>query len=94
MTQSRSASTAAISILLERRARTGTEDIEENLELFENMKNGMYKDGEKVLRAKIRHGVTEYQHERSGYLPRGSYDSPQHRRQVVHLSDVRFCSSD
>ena len=27
--------------------------IEENLELFENMKNGCYKDGEKVLRAKI-----------------------------------------
>ena len=27
--------------------------IEENLELFENMKNGMYADGEKVLRAKI-----------------------------------------
>ena len=27
--------------------------IEENLELFENMKNGLYKDGEKVLRAKI-----------------------------------------
>ena len=27
--------------------------MEENLELFENMKNGMYKDGEKVLRAKI-----------------------------------------
>lgn len=27
--------------------------IEENLELFENMKNGMYKDGEKVLRARI-----------------------------------------
>ena len=27
--------------------------IEENLELFENMKNGVYKDGEKVLRAKI-----------------------------------------
>lgn len=27
--------------------------IEENLELFENMKNGIYKDGEKVLRAKI-----------------------------------------
>ena len=26
---------------------------EENLQLFENMKNGMYKDGEKVLRAKI-----------------------------------------
>lgn len=27
--------------------------IEENLELFENMKNGMYEDGQKVLRAKI-----------------------------------------
>ena len=27
--------------------------IEENLELFENMKNGKYADGEKVLRAKI-----------------------------------------
>ncbi|WP_294786908.1 glutamine--tRNA ligase/YqeY domain fusion protein [uncultured Eubacterium sp.] len=27
--------------------------VEENLELFENMKNGMYQDGEKVLRAKI-----------------------------------------
>lgn len=27
--------------------------VEKNLELFENMKNGMYADGEKVLRAKI-----------------------------------------
>ncbi len=27
--------------------------VEENLELFTNMKNGMYEDGEKVLRAKI-----------------------------------------
>lgn len=27
--------------------------VEENLELFENMKNGVYRDGEKVLRAKI-----------------------------------------
>ena len=27
--------------------------VEENLELFENMKKGVYKDGEKVLRAKI-----------------------------------------
>ncbi len=27
--------------------------VEENLELFENMKNGKYEDGEKVLRAKI-----------------------------------------
>ncbi|MBP5177546.1 MAG: glutamine--tRNA ligase, partial [Clostridia bacterium] len=27
--------------------------VEENLQLFENMKNGMYRDGEKVLRARI-----------------------------------------
>ncbi|GAA0527463.1 glutamine--tRNA ligase/YqeY domain fusion protein [Chitinophaga japonensis] len=27
--------------------------VEENLQLFENMRNGMYKDGERVLRAKI-----------------------------------------
>lgn len=27
--------------------------VEENLELFENMKNGVYRDGEKVLRARI-----------------------------------------
>ncbi len=27
--------------------------VEENLELFEKMKNGEFKDGEKVLRAKI-----------------------------------------
>ena len=27
--------------------------VEENLQLFENMKNGLYKDGEKTLRAKI-----------------------------------------
>lgn len=30
-----------------------TRSVEENLELFMNMKNGVYKDGEKVLRAKI-----------------------------------------
>ncbi len=27
--------------------------VEENLELFENMKNGVYEDGAKVLRAKL-----------------------------------------
>ncbi|MEG0962615.1 MAG: glutamine--tRNA ligase/YqeY domain fusion protein [Lachnospiraceae bacterium] len=30
-----------------------TRSVEENLQLFENMKNGIYKDGEKVLRARI-----------------------------------------
>ena len=49
--------------------------VEENLELFENMKNGMYKDGEKVLR----HGISEHQYERPDYLSCGSYDTSQHR---------------
>ena len=36
-----------------RRSRTATEAVEENLQLFEEMKEGKYADGEKVLRAKI-----------------------------------------
>ena len=39
----------------------------------------MYKDGEKVLRAKIDMASSEHQHARSGYLPCGTYDSSQHR---------------
>ncbi len=34
-------------------SRYRNRSIEENLELFENMKNGLYQEGEKVLRAKI-----------------------------------------
>ena len=49
----RSGNTGEISTLRERTAPTGTERVEENLKLFEEMKNGVYKDGEKVLRAKI-----------------------------------------
>ena len=36
----------------------------------------------------------ERMNERSGYLPCGTYDTPQHRRQMVHLPDVRFRTSD
>ncbi len=36
-----------------RRSRYGERSVEENLELFERMKNGEFKDGEHVLRAKI-----------------------------------------
>ena len=49
----RSGNTGEISRLRERTAPTGTARVEENLKLFEEMKNGVYKDGEKVLRAKI-----------------------------------------
>ena len=37
-----------------------------------------------------RHGVAEHQHARSGALPHPPRASPPHRRQVVHLPDVRL----
>ena len=36
--------------------------VEENLQLFEEMKDGKYADGEKVLRAKDRYGFSEHEH--------------------------------
>ena len=62
--------------------------VEENLDLFERMKNGEFEDGTN------RYGISEHQYERSGYLPCGTYDTPQHRRQMVHLPNVRFRTSD
>ena len=58
--------------------------VEENLDLFERMKNGEFADGEKTLRAKI----DQHQHARSDHLPRCPPVPPENRRQVVHLSDV------
>ncbi len=49
--------------------------VEENLELFEKMKNGEFADGEKVLRAKIDMASRKHQHERSDYLSCGTYDT-------------------
>ena len=56
--------------------------VEENLELFENMKNGVYKEGEKVLRAKIDMASPQHQHARSHHLPCGVYASPPDRGSV------------
>ena len=54
--------------------------VEENLALFEEMKEGKYKDGEKVLRAKIDMTSSEHKYERSGHIPCGSYVPSQYRR--------------
>ena len=62
--------------------------VEENLELFENMKNGVYQDGEKCPQGEDRYGVAQYQYAGSGHLPGGSYESSQYRRCLVHLSHV------
>ena len=36
--------------------------MEENLELFENMKNGKYEDGDEGTSCKDRYGIPEYEH--------------------------------
>ena len=58
--------------------------VEENLELFENMKKGVYKDGEKVLRAKIDMASPNI----NMRDPRGTSDPSQYGRCLVHLSHV------
>ena len=50
-----------------------------NLKLFEEMKEGKYKDGEKVLRAKIDMASPQYEHARSGHLPCGTYGASQYK---------------
>ena len=42
--------------------------IEENLDLLHKMKNGEFKDGEKVLRAKIDMASAKHKYERSYYI--------------------------
>ena len=49
-----------------------TRSVEENLALFEAMRNGEVADGSKVLRARIEYA-------RPGYLPCGTYASSQYR---------------
>lgn len=67
--------------------------VEENLDLFMRMKAGEFADGEKVLRAKNRHGVKQSQYARPRHIPRRARKTSQHGRQVVRLSDVRLCAS-
>ena len=71
----------------------GSRSVEENLALFEDMKNGKFADGEKVLRARIDMTSSNINMRDPVIYQCGAYDTPQNRRQMVHLSDVRFCTS-
>ena len=68
--------------------------IEENLQLFEEMKEGKYADGEKVLRAKIDMASPNINMRDPVIYRVAHMTSSQHRGQMVHLPDVRFRSSD
>ena len=75
-------------------ARTVTVRSRRTSSYSKNMKNGMYKDGEKVLRAKIDMASPNINMRDPVLLSCCPYDTPQHGRQVVHLPDVRLRSSD
>jgi glutaminyl-tRNA synthetase len=66
-----------------------TRTIEENLDLFERMKNGEFPDGARVLRAKV--DMSSHAPARSYFVPHQTCSPPPHWRCLVHLSDVRFC---
>ena len=54
------------------------------------MRDGKHADGAHVLRAKIDMALAEHQPARPGALPHPPRAPPPHRRQVVHLPDVRL----
>ena len=54
--------------------------VEENLQLFEEMRAGKIEDGKRVLRAKIDMTSPNINMRDPGYLPCGTYDTPQYRR--------------
>ena len=64
--------------------------VEENLDLFERMRAGEFPDGARTLRAKIDMASRQPQHARPGDVPHPARRPPPHRRQVVHLPDVRL----
>ena len=65
--------------------------VEENLKLFEEMREGKYADGEKVLRAKI-DMASPNMNMRDPVIYHRSHQPSQYWRQMVHLSDVRRSS--
>ncbi len=61
---------------------------EENLDLFQRMKDGEFPDGTRSLRAKIDVDVAEHLDARPPALPHPPRRTSSHRRQMVHLPDV------
>lgn len=64
--------------------------VEENLDLFERMKNGEFPDGSKVLRAKIDMAHPNMMFRDPLDVPHHPCLAPPHRGQMVHLPDVRL----
>jgi glutamyl/glutaminyl-tRNA synthetase len=64
--------------------------VEESLDLFRRMRQGEFENGKRTLRAKIDIALAQSEPARSGALPHPARAPPSHRRQVVHLSDVRL----
>ena len=62
--------------------------VEENLELFEHMKNGLYPDGSKVLRAKIDMASPNINMRDPVIYRVARMDASQYGRYLVHLSHV------
>ncbi len=68
--------------------------VEENLDLFERMKNGEFPEGKPHAAREDRPGLRQLQHARPRHLPHPLHAPSPTGRQVVHLSDVRFCPPD
>ena len=64
--------------------------IEENLDLFERMRTGEFPNGARVLRAKIDMASPNMNMRDPAIYRILHADAPAHRRQVVHLPDVRL----
>ena len=64
--------------------------VEENLDLFTRMKNGEFPDGKRTLRAKIDVASPNIWMRDPAALPHPPRRASSHRRQMVHLPDVRL----
>ena len=64
--------------------------VEENLDLFERMKNGEFPDGSRTLRAKIDMSSPKPEFSRSGHVSNSAHGPPPHGKSVVYLPDVRL----
>ena len=64
--------------------------VAENLDLFQRMKAGEFPDGARTLRAKIDMASPNINMRDPVHVPHHARVAPPHRRQVVHLPDVRL----
>ena len=72
------------------RARTATDRVEENLDLFAPHAGRRVPRRRARAARQDRHGVAQHEHARPGALPHPPRAPPPHRRRLVHLPDVRL----